>query len=212
MFHVEQLKGVLIMTEYANQSDKAKLQLHQSQRYQEEVKKIKAKLRRKASMANKRLERLERNNLTELPAYRQWRDYGGGIKFSSAGKDYNQLQAELARVDSFLNAKTSLVREANKHMKKIARITNAKYDKVSDLPKVLNNFFQLSSKIEQYLRTVEGSASAIGYQKIWDEINNYVDEQGIDLKNVDKMAEDMIMDIGYGSLYEEIQDYWDSIT
>ena len=200
------------MTEYSDQVSKSILQFHKSQRYQEEVKKLKKELRRKASIANKRLERLERNDLTELPAYRQWRDYGGGIKFSSAGKDYNQLQAELARVDKFLNARTSLVREANKYMKEIASITNAKYDKVSDLPKVLNNFFQLSSKIEQYLRTVEGSASAIGYQKIWDTINKYVEEQNIDLKDVDKMAEDMIMDIGYASLYEEIQDYWDSIT
>lgn len=196
----------------ANQIDKSRLQLHQSQRYQEEVKKIKKELRRKASMANKRLERLERNNLTDLPAYKQWKEYGGGIRFSSAGGDYNQLRAELARVDRFLNARTSTVRGANKYMKEIASITNVKYDRVSDLPKVLRNFFELSSKIEQYLRLVEGSASAIGYHKIWEVINKYVEEQNIDLKEVNKIAEDMIYDIGYGSLYEKIQDYWDSIT
>lgn len=196
----------------ANQIDKSRLQFHKSQRYQEEVKKIKKELRRKASMANKRLERLERNNLTDLPAYKQWKEYGGGIRFSSAGWDYNQLRAELARVDRFLNARTSTVRGANKYMKEIASITNVKYDRVSDLPKLLKNFFELSSKIEQYLRLVEGSASAIGYHKIWEVINKYVEEQNIDLKEVNKIAEDMIYDIGYGSLYEKIQDYWDSIT
>ena len=196
----------------ANQIDKSRLKFHQSQRYQEEVKKIKKELRRKASMANKRLERLERNNLTDLPAYKQWKEYGGGIRFSSAGWDYNQLRAELARVDRFLNARTSTVRGANKYMKEIASITNVKYDRVSDLPNVLKNFFELSSKVEQYLRLVEGSASAIGYHKIWEVINKYVEEQNIDLKEVNKIAEDMIYDIGYGSLYEKIQDYWDSIT
>lgn len=196
----------------ANHIDKSRLKFHQSQRYQEQVKKIKKELRRKASIANKRLERLERNNLTDLPAYKQWKEYGGGIRFSSAGWDYNQLRAELARVDRFLNARTSTVRGANKYMKEIASITNVKYDRVSDLPNVLKNFFELSSKVEQYLRLVEGSASAIGYHKIWEVINKYVEEQNIDLKEVNKIAEDMIYDIGYGSLYEEIQDYWDSIT
>ena len=193
-------------------ASKSEIKFHKSKRYREQVNKIKKELRRKASMANKRLKRLESNNLTELPAYKQWREYGGGKKFSSAGKDYNQLQAELARVDRFIDSRTSLVRDANKYMKDIATITGAKYDKVSDLPKVLNNFFQLASKVEQYLRQVEGSASAIGYQKIWDTINKYTQEQDIDLKDVNKVAESMIENIGYGSLYEEIDDYWQSIT
>lgn len=193
-------------------ADKSTIKFLKSKRYREQVNKIKKELRKKASMANKRLTRLENNDLTELPAYKQWREYGGGKKFSSAGKDYNQLQAELARVDRFIDSRTSLVRDANKYMKEIATITGAKYDKVSDLPKVLNNFFQLASKIEQYLKQVEGSASAIGYQKIWDTINKYTAEQGIDLKDVNKIAESMIENIGYGSLYEEIDDFWQSIT
>lgn len=188
------------------------LKFNKTKRYREQVNKIKKELRRKASLANKRLTRLENNNLTELPAYKQWREYGGGKKFSSAGKDYNQLQAELARVDRFINSRTSLVRDANKYMKEIATITGAKYDKVADLPKVLNNFFQLASKIEQYLRQVEGSASAIGYQKIWNTINTYTAENNIELKDVNKIAESMIENIGYGALYEELDDYWQSIT
>ena len=210
--HIGKNKGGFNMSKNLSQADKALLQFNKSQRYRDQVNKIKKELRRKASMANKRLTRLENNDLKELPAYRQWREYGGGKKFSSAGKDYNQLQAELARVDRFLESRTSLVRESNKYMKEIASLTGAKYDKVSDLPRVLNNFFELASKVEQYLRQVEGSASAIGYQKIWDTINKYTQDQEIDLKNINKIAEGMIENIGYGSLYEEIDDYWQSIT
>ena len=142
---------------------------------------LKAEVSRKASMANKRLVRLERNNLTHLPAYQMWLDYKGGVKFSVKGKDYNELQAELARVNAFINAKTSLVRQANKYLKEIAAMTGIKYKSVKELPALTSNFFELASKIEQYLRNVEGSASAIGYQKIWEVINKYVKEENSEL-------------------------------
>lgn len=142
---------------------------------------LKAEVSRKASMANKRLARLERNNLTHLPAYQMWLDYKGGVKFSVKGKDYNELQMELARVNAFLNAKTSLVRQANKYLKEIAAMTGIKYKSVKELPALTKNFFELASKIEQYLRNAEGSASAIGYQKIWEVINKYVKEENSEL-------------------------------
>lgn len=142
---------------------------------------LKAEVSRKASMANKRLVRLERNNLTHLPAYQQWVDYKGGVKFSVRGKDYNDLQKELARLNNFINAKTSLVRQANAHLKEIATMTGISYNKVSELPALTRGFFELASKIEQYLRNVEGSASAIGYQKIWEVINKYVKDENSEL-------------------------------
>lgn len=151
-----------------------------------------AEVQRKASMANKRLVRLERNNLTDLPAYRSWVEYGGGVKFSVAGKDYNELQAELARVNHFLNSKTSLVRQANKHMKDLAKMTGVKYEKVSELPNKLSGFFKLASQVEQYLRLTEQSASAIGYHKIWEVINKYVEDERKDLEKVFQDAEDLV--------------------
>lgn len=151
-----------------------------------------SEVQRKASMANKRLVRLENNNLTDLPAYKSWFDYGGGVKFSVAGKDYNQLQAELSRVNHFLDSKTSLVREANKYMKDIAKLTGVDYNKVSELPHKLQSFFSMAEKIEQYLRQVEGSASAIGYQKIWEVINKYVQDGRMDLDRTTKEVEQLI--------------------
>ena len=142
---------------------------------------LKAEVSRKASMANKRLVRLERNNLTHLPAYQRWVDYRRGVKFSVKGKDYNDLQKELARVNNFINAKTSLVRQANAYLKEIATMTGITYSKVSELPTLTRGFFELASKIEQYLRNVEGSASAIGYQKIWEVINKYVKDENSEL-------------------------------
>lgn len=180
--------------------------------YDNQKNKLKQELRRKVAIANKRLARLEKNNLTELPAYKQWRDYGGGVKFSSAGKDYNLLQAELARVDRFINARTSLVRESNKYLKELANLTDLKYKKVSELPDLLSNFFEVSSKIEQYLRQTEGSASAIGYQKIWEVVNKYVSDQEVDLNNVNEVVASMIEELGYIKAYEEVDNLWDKIN
>lgn len=159
----------------------------------EPIRRLKAEVSRKASMANKRLRRLESNDLTHLPAYQQWVDYKGGVNFSVAGKDYNQLQSELARVNRFIDSKTSLVRQANAYLKDVAEKTGIQYSSVKELPEKTKVFFELSSKIEQYLRNVEGSASAIGYQKIWQVINEYVEDERLELDEI-KMDMDKVLD------------------
>ena len=151
--------------------------------FTEAVQAIKEDLRGKVAMANKRIARLEKNNLTELSAYRSWSNkdnWRGGEKFSSAGSNYRDLQKELARVDKFLNNKSSLVREANKQLKSIADNTGIKYEKVSDLPQLTSKLFELASKAEQYLRNVQGTV-AVQYQEIWQEINAYLEKESIDL-------------------------------
>lgn len=144
---------------------------------------LRAEISKKASMANKRLNRLEKNNLTQQSAYTKWLE-GGGERFSVKGKDYNQLQQELARVNRFINNQTSLVRGANAQMKEIAKLTNVSYSKVSELPDKLSTFFELASKVEQYLRTIEDSASAIGYTKIWEVVSEYVEKGVTDIDDI----------------------------
>ena len=169
--------------------------------FTEAVQAIKEELRGKAAMANKRITRLENNGLTELSAYRSWSDednWRGGEKFTSAGTDYRDLQKELARVDKFLNNKSSLVREANKQLKNIADTTGIKYQKVSDLPQLTSKFFELASKAEQYLRNVQGSV-AVQYQEIWQEINAYLKKESIDLnesgEDINKILEELLDDM-----------------
>lgn len=150
---------------------------------------------RKASMANKRLKRLEQKGMTDNPAYRRWLDYKDGQKFSVAGKDYNDLQKENARLNQFLSGKTSTIRGTNKVLKDMATNTGIKYEKVSDLQKASTQFFDLSSKVEQYLRVSQGSASAVGYKRIWKAINQYVEDEDLRLDrdlNIDLVLNDLI--------------------
>jgi len=145
---------------------------------------------RLASLANKRVKRLEANNLTDSPAYQGYVKSGG--KFSVKGKSYNELQREVARMRTFIEANTSTVRGVNNFLREIADNTKIKYKNLKDLRAKASKFFEVASKVEQYLREVEDMAAAIGYQKIWEAVNVYVENGRIDLANaemdIDKLA------------------------
>lgn len=166
---------------------------------------LKAEVSRLASMANKRLVRLEKNNLIDSPAFKHWTDYQGGVKFSVKGKDYNQLQQEMSRLQGFINAKTSTIRGANTVLKQIAENTGIKYGNIKELQSKSKNFFELVSKVEQYLRQTENSASAIGYQKIWQAVNQFVDSEEIDLSDSDMNMERALAKLSEMVTYEKIE-------
>ncbi len=171
----------------------------------DEYLRLKVEVSRKASMANKRLVRLENNNLTSSPAYQKWVDYQGGVKFSVKGKDYNQLQQELARVNQFIDAKTSTVRGLNKVLKEMAENTGIKYGSVKELQSKSKNFFALADKIKEYLRQTEGSASAIGYQPVWQAINEYVQQEKIDLGDSELEIDGLVDKIAKLTSYEKVE-------
>lgn len=134
-------------------------------------------IRKLTAKANKRIERLEKNGLESSPAYQKWLA-DGEVKFSVKGKDHNQLQKEVSRLKRFLESETSTVRGVNRTLKEMAKNTGIKYKNLKDLRTKSAKFFELASKVEQYLRTVDDIASAIGYQKIWEAINKYTKQRG----------------------------------
>lgn len=144
---------------------------------EQRIRELKREISRKASMANKRLIRLENRNLTNVPAYLQFIK-GGGFKFSVKGKNYNQLLAELSRVNHFLNSKTSTIRGTNRVLKDIANTAKIKYENIPELYSNVNHFFSLASKVEDYLNATGQTALAIGYQRVWQAINKYVEQEG----------------------------------
>ena len=161
--------------------------------FKQDYQALKREVSRLASMANKRLVRLENNGFEDSPAYKQWIE-SGGEKFSVRGKDYNALQKELARVRQFVNAKTSTIRGAQSVLKAIAANTGANF-KGKELWAQASNFFRVASMIEQYIRNTEDVASAIGYQKIWTAINQYTKANGIDLAAMQVDMEQMVGNI-----------------
>jgi len=145
---------------------------------------------RLSSMANKRIDRLEKANLTDSPAYKKWVDKGS-VRFGVKGKNHNELQKEVARLRNFIGSDTSTVRGINRTLKEMADNTGIKYSTMKELRQSAGKFFELADKVEQYLRTVEDMASAIGYQKIWESINKYVKKQEINLSSGENNIEEL---------------------
>lgn len=148
----------------------------------DEYKALKKEVSRMASMANKRLKRLEKNELTHLPSYKAWEE-NGSIRFSVKGKTHQQLQAEYWRLKNFLDAKTSTVRGANAFLKEMAKNTGIKYNGLADLKTKSQKFFELANKIKQYYKNAEQSALALDYQKIWQQINEQIKQGVISIDN-----------------------------
>lgn len=158
---------------------------------EQKIRELRAEASRLSAIANKRVQRLESNNLTDTPAYRTYIE-NGGKKFGVKGKDYNEVQQELAKLRRFIDSKTSTVRGTNNVLKEIAQNTGIKYKNLAELREKSGKFFELASKVEQYLRTVEDIASAIGYQQIWEAITTYTDEARINLADGNVSVEDMV--------------------
>ncbi len=146
----------------------------------DKYKELRAEVSRMASMANKRLNRLENNNLTMLPAYQAW-EQNGSIRFSVKGKDYNQLQAEYWRLKNFLDDRTSTVRAANSFLREMAENTGIQYNGLEDLKNKSARFFELAEKIREYNQAIGQAAQALDYQKIWQQINTAVQQDALDL-------------------------------
>lgn len=156
---------------------------------------------RLASMANKRVARLEANDLKDAPAYKGYIESGG--KFSVKGKTYNELQVEVARMRTFINANTSTIKGINKYLRGIADNTKIKYKNLKDLRAKASKFFELSEKVKQYLKALDDLSSNIGYQKIWEAVNVYVANSNVDLAGAELDIDQVVEKIG-NAISEEV--------
>lgn len=153
--------------------------------------KLRQEASRLSSMANKRLKRMEEQNLIKSPAYQSWVE-NGSARFGVRGKNMQQVQAEVGRLNNFLNQSTSTVTGAKNYFKNIAKTVGiTEYKDIPDLQNKLNNFFELTSKVKQYLHSSKEIGVAIGYQKIWEVVSDYVQEVGDDVGDVEKIALDI---------------------
>lgn len=158
-----------------------------------EQKALRAQVSQLASMANKRLDRLEENELTLSPAYQKW-EQNGSHRFSVGGKSYSEVQSEYWRVKDFLEMRTSSVTGTKAVLQEIA--TNIgwgeiDFDNIASTQEQISNFFRIADTVSQYLESVDESAAALDYQEIWDTINAAYQQGKIDFDNAELDAEQM---------------------
>lgn len=177
----------------------------------DKYKELRKEVSRMASMANKRIDRLERNNLTMLPAYQAW-ESNGSVRFSVKGKSYEETQAEYWRLKKFLDDRTSTVKQANDFLKEMAENTGIQYNGLDDLKAKSAKFFELADLIKQYNQSINQSAQALDYQKIWKDINTYVLDTDADLADAMSSEEQLEKFLEYMNMVKPVEDNQDGFS
>ena len=156
---------------------------------------VKSELRkevsRKASLANKRLARLEKNGLTDSPAYQKFLG-GGGTKFSIRGKTGSELTKELIKINNFIEMKTSTVKGLNQVLKDTAARVGVEYKDIKQLQQYSSKFFELYNKSMQYLDTVENLGHAFDSTEVMETVRQIVKQEKIDLADSEAALDEMI--------------------
>lgn len=171
----------------------------------DKYKELRKEVSRMASMANKRIDRLERNNLTMLPAYQAW-EQNGSVRFSVKGKSYEETQAEYWRLKKFLDDRTSTVKQANDFLREMAENTGIQYNGLEDLKTKSAKFFELADLIKQYNQSINQSAQALDYQKIWKDINTYILDTDADLADAVSSEEQLEKFLTYMNMVKPVED------
>lgn len=173
----------------------------QERKYRQEASRL-------VSMANKRLKRLEQQDLTMSPAYKKFIDEGGQ-KFGIRGKSKEEVKAEVARLNNFLKQTTSTVKGTKKYLTNIAReIGITKFNSYQSLNMQLKSFFEVSERVMEYLKNSKEVSVSINYKKIWEEVNEYAETIG---KEFTSLNED-IVDIAENILKATTHSRIDEIT
>lgn len=177
--------------------------------FTEKERKYRQEASRKVSMANKRLKRIEEQNLTMSPAYKKWVDEGGQ-KFGIKGKSTQEVRAEVARLNHFLNQTTSTVRGTKKYLTNIAEqvgITN--YNSFQSLNSQLKDFFEVSDRVREYLKNSKEVSVSIGYKKIWEQVNEYAETVGKEFNSLNKDIVEIAKSITQANAYNKLDNLTD---
>lgn len=142
----------------------------------EKERRMRQEASRLVSMANKRLKRLEEQNLLNTPAYKSWFE-SGGKKFGIRGKTNRQVQHEMARINKFLKMQTSTVTGAKQNLKDIAgRIGIYNWDNFEDLNQRISSYYMLTDRILEYSRTLQTLGTSLNYEKVGEIVADYMQE------------------------------------
>ena len=164
---------------------------------------------RKVSMANKRLKRMEQQDLYMSPAYKKWID-DGGQKFGIRGKSMEEVRVEVARLNKFLKQSTSTVRGTKKYLKNIAGQVGIKqWDDFQSLNAQLQGFFEVAERVQEYLKNSKEVAVSIGYKKIWEQVNEYAETVGKEFTSLNDDVIEIANTILQANAYSRLDDLTD---
>lgn len=158
----------------------------------------------------KRMKRLENNNLTDSPAYKQYLK-NDVVHFSVKGKSVQELQSMYWQLKRLNDMKTGTVKGAQKVLKEIASDTGITYKNINELNSKVKLFFDLASKAQDYLESMGETAKAIDYRAIWHDVSDIMkeDKNAIDmaLGDVENLTDEAFNNLSE-DIFAKLQDYF----
>lgn len=177
--------------------------------FTDEERKYRQEASRKVSMANKRLKRMEEQNLTMSPAYKKWID-DGGQKFGVRGKSTDEVRLEVARLNKFLKQTTSTVRGTKKYLTNVAeQVGIVDYNSYQSLNSQLKDFFEVSDRVREYLKNSKEVSVSIGYKKIWEQVNEYAETVGKEFNSLTSDIVEIAKSITQANAYNKLDNLTD---
>lgn len=192
-------------------SDVIKIEItaKKSENFSAKERKYRQEASRKVSMANKRLKRLEEQNLTMSPAYKKFIDEGGQ-KFGIRGKSKEEVKMEVARLNQFLKMTTSTVKGTKQYMTNIASEVGIKqWGSFQSLNAQLKGFFDVSEKVREYLKNVKEISVSIDYKKIWELVSEYAETVGKDFNSLNEDIVEIAESILKANTYSKVDELTD---
>lgn len=172
-------------------------------------KKYRQEASRKVSMANKRLKRIEQQNLTMSPSYKKWIDEGGQ-KFGIKGKSMEEVRLEVARLNKFLKQTTSTVTGTKKYLANIANQVGIKqWGSFQSLNNQLRGFFEVADRLQEYLKNSKEVSVSIGYKKIWEQVTEYAETTGKEFLSLNDDIVEIANTILQANSYSKLDDLTD---
>lgn len=157
----------------------------------DEYKRLKKEVSRLAQIVNKRMQRIEQAQLTFVPEFKKF-ESEGKPHFGVRGKTYNELQSEYWQLMQYINSKTGTVTQARQYaqtvLNRIGAGDSIKGATVDEMNTYMSNLFEVTEKIQEYLRTTEDKAFALDYQKIWNLVSTYFDSQTVRIADVKSLS------------------------
>ena len=177
--------------------------------FTEKERKYRQEASRKVSLANKRLARMEQQNITMSPAYKKWVEEGGQ-KFGIKGKSTEEVRAEVARLNKFIKQTTSTVKGTKKYLTNIASQVGIKqWGSFQSLNTQLSTFFEVSERVREYLRNTKEVSVSIGYKKIWEQVTEYAESVGKEFTSLNEDIVGIANTILQANAYSKLDDLTD---
>lgn len=174
---------------------------------EKEWRKFRNQVQKLVNRANSQLEKLERENLENSPAYRTFTTNEGRSRFGIKGKTNEEVNEEFQKVKAFLDNTTNTVKGAKNYIKGMAKITGLSYGEVQGQ---LPNFWKIADAVRNSLKAAQMSYLALDSERVVQAVRGVIQTQKSGADRIENLGE--AVEIAWAQLEKELPNAFEEDT